>query len=93
MGQNDEQNLYEVELKAYPFALVGFFITDENVENVFNEQIKPEDFEEIQNLIKEKLFKKDVEVEIVVAPYLVPPDEVNQTLDNLADVIFSQGED
>jgi hypothetical protein len=74
------------ERKAYPFALVGFFVTDKPVEEAFKEEVKPEDLEKIQDLIKEVLFKEDVD--LAIAPFVVPPDQVDDALHQLADVLF-----
>ncbi len=78
------------ETKAYPFALVGFFVTDKNINEVFRQDITPEELEQLQELLKKTIFVEDVE--IAIAPFVVPPDQVNDALNQLADVIFSQEE-
>ncbi len=76
----------EEEKKAYPFALVGFFVTDKPVEEAFKEDIQPEDLERIQEMIKEVIFKEGVD--LAIAPFVVPPDQVDDALHQLADAIF-----
>ncbi len=78
------------ETKAYPFALVGFFVTDKDISEVFRENVTPEELEQLQELLKKTIFVEDVE--IAIAPFVVPPDQVNDALNQLADVIFSQEE-
>jgi hypothetical protein len=78
------------ETKAYPFALVGFFVTDKDISEVFRENVTPEELEQLQELLKKTIFSEDVE--IAIAPFVVPPDQVNDALNQLADVIFSQEE-
>ncbi len=76
------------ETKAYPFALVGFFVTDKDVNEVFRQDVTPEELEQLQELLRKTIFVKDVE--IAIAPFVVPPDQVNDALNQLAEVIFSQ---
>ncbi len=76
------------ETKAYPFALVGFFVTDKDINEVFRQDVTPEELERLQDLLKKTIFVEDVE--IAIAPFVVPPDQVNDALNQLADVIFSQ---
>lgn len=85
----EEQNFEEknpLELKAYPFALVGFFITDKSPQESFREELSTEEMEEIQNLIKKYIFKEGVDV--IIAPFLIPPDQVDETLRQLAEQVF-----
>ena len=85
----DELNFEEknpLELKAYPFALVGFFITDKSPQESFREELSVEEMEKIQELIKKYVFKEGVD--IVIAPFLVPPDQVDETLRQLAEQVF-----
>ncbi|WP_297455569.1 hypothetical protein [Persephonella sp.] len=81
----------EKEKKAYPFAFVGFFVTEEEPLDILKEDVTPEQIEEIQNLIKKYLFKEGVDV--VVAPFIVPPDQVNDALHQLADAVFKPDEE
>ena len=85
----EEQNFEEknpFELKAYPFALVGFFITDKYPSDSFREDLSVEEMEKIQELIKKYIFKEGTE--IVIAPFVVPPDQVDETLRQLAEQVF-----
>ncbi|WP_029522691.1 hypothetical protein [Persephonella sp. KM09-Lau-8] len=79
------------EKKAFPFAFVGFFVTEKEPLEVLKEDVTPEQIEEIQNLIKKYLFKEGVD--LVVAPFIVPPDQVNDALNQLADVVFKPDEE
>ncbi|WP_456400531.1 hypothetical protein [Persephonella sp.] len=76
------------ETKAYPFALVGFFISDKDVNESFRANVTPEELEKLQELLKKTIFSEDVDV--AIAPFVVPPDQVNDALQQLADAIFSQ---
>jgi len=49
-----------LEKRAYAFVLPGFFVTDKSPEEIFREDIKPEELEKIQELIKETIFKKNL---------------------------------
>ena len=79
-----------MEKKAYAFVFAGFFITDKDPQDVFNENITAQDMEEIENLIKTKLFKPGVDV--ALAPSIVPPHQANELLNEFSKVIFGQGE-
>ncbi|WP_457621067.1 hypothetical protein [Persephonella sp.] len=79
------------ETKAYPFALVGFFITDKDVNEAFRQNVTPEELEKLQEVLKKTIFNEDVDV--AIAPFVVPPDQVNDALQQLADAIFSQEEE
>ncbi len=74
------------ERKAYPFAIVGFFVTDKPVEESFKEDINPDDIEKIQEMIKEIIFKEGVD--LAIAPFVVPPDQVNEALQQLGEALF-----
>ncbi len=78
------------ETKAYPFALVGFFVTDKEVKDVFRQNITPEELEKLQELLKKTIFKEGVD--IAISPFIVPPDQVDDALNQLAEVIFSKEE-
>ncbi|MBK3331921.1 hypothetical protein GWK41_02415 [Persephonella atlantica] len=79
------------EKKAYPFALVGFFVTEKNVSDVFRTDVSPEQLEEIRELIKKLIFVEGVDV--AIAPFVVPPDQVNDALQQLAEAVFSPPEE
>ncbi len=74
------------ERKAYPFAIVGFFVTDKPVNEAFNEDVSPEEIEEIQEMIKKVIFKEDVD--LAIAPFVVPPDQVHDALQQLGEALF-----
>jgi hypothetical protein len=79
-----------LEKRAYAFVFAGFFITDKDPQEVFNENLTAEDMEEIERLVKEKLFKPGVEV--ALAPSIVPPHQANELLQEFGNVIFGRGE-
>lgn len=81
----------EEERKAYPFALVGFFVSDKPVEECFRKDVTPEELEQLQDLLKKTIFVEDVD--IAIAPFVVPPDQVNDALNQLAEVVFSPEEE
>ncbi len=79
-----------MEKKAYAFVFAGFFITEKDPQEIFNENVTAEDMEQIENLIREKLFKPGVNV--ALAPSIVPPHQANELLNEFGKVIFSTGE-
>ncbi|WP_297890344.1 hypothetical protein [Sulfurihydrogenibium sp.] len=79
-----------MEKKAYAFVFAGFFITEKDPQEIFNENVTAEDMQQIEDLIKEKLFKPGVDV--ALAPSVVPPHQANELLQEFGRVIFSQGE-
>lgn len=46
--------------------------------------------EQIEKLVKEKLFKP--EVDVALAPSIVPPNQANELLQEFGNVIFGRGE-
>ncbi|RMA96055.1 hypothetical protein [Hydrogenothermus marinus] len=80
----------EEERKAYPFALVGFFVSEKPIEEIFRKDVTPEELEKLQQLLKDTIFTEDVD--IAIAPYVVPPDQVNDALNNLANIVFNPEE-
>ncbi|MEZ0323202.1 MAG: hypothetical protein ABWJ98_02690 [Hydrogenothermaceae bacterium] len=79
-----------MEKKAYAFVFAGFFITDKEPQEIFREDVSAEDMEQIEKLVKEKLFKPGVNV--ALAPSIVPPHQADQLLQEFANVIFRKGE-
>lgn len=79
-----------MEKKAYAFVFAGFFITEKEPLDVFREDVTAQDMEEIEKLVKEKLFKPGVD--IALAPSIVPPNQANDLLQEFGNVIFSRGE-
>lgn len=77
-----------MEKKAYAFVFAGFFITDREPLEVFREDVTAQDMEEIERLVKEKLFKPGVEV--ALAPSIVPPNQANDLLHEFGNIIFSR---
>ncbi|WP_293445556.1 hypothetical protein [Persephonella sp.] len=80
----------EGEKKAYPFAIVGFFVSDKEATESFRKDVSPEDVEQIKNLLKKLIFVEGVD--LAIAPFVVPPDQVNDALHELAGIIFSPEE-
>ncbi|NPA12401.1 MAG: hypothetical protein GXO45_00275 [Aquificae bacterium] len=79
------------EKKAYPFALVGFFVSDRDINETFRHDVSPEEIEKVRQLIKELFFTEGVDV--AIAPFLVPPDQVEDALNELAEVVFTPPEE
>ncbi len=82
-----------MEKRAYAFVLPGFFVTDKSPEEIFREDIQPEEIEKIQDLIKKTIFKSDVDVDIVIAPFMVPPDQAHDALQQLGQAVFGGEEE
>jgi hypothetical protein len=82
-----------LELKAYPFAVVGFFVSEKEPSEILNMEIETEKLEELQRLIQEIFFKNKEDVDVSILPSIVPPDRVNEALEELAKVIFSPEEE
>lgn len=79
-----------MEKRAYAFVFAGFFITDKEPLEVFRQDVSAEDMEEIEKLVKEKLFKPGVDV--ALAPSIVPPNQADTLLHEFGNVIFSNGD-
>lgn len=79
-----------MEKKAYAFVIPGFFITSEDPNTIFKEDVTAEDMEEIEALLKKKLFKEGVDV--AIAPSIVPPHQANEVLNEFSNIIFGTGE-
>lgn len=79
-----------MERKAYAFVFGGFFITDKEPNDIFREDVTAEDMEEIEKLVRAKLFKEGVDV--ALAPSIVPPNQANELLNQFGNVIFGKGE-
>jgi len=77
--------------KAYPFAVVGFFITDKDIDDVFRKELTPEEIEQLERMITKVFFAKGVDV--VIAPSIIPPDQVNNVLSQLAHAVFFPSEE
>lgn len=79
-----------MEKRAYAFVFAGFFITEREPLDALREDVTAQDMEEIEKLVKEKLFKPGVD--ITLAPSIVPPNQANELLQEFGDIIFSRGE-
>ncbi|NPA17471.1 hypothetical protein [Persephonella sp.] len=79
------------EKKAYPFALVGFFVTDKNVSDAFRTDVTPDELEQLRELLKKLIFVEGVDV--AIAPFVVPPDQVDDALNQLAEAVFTPPEE
>ena len=68
--------------KVIPFALIGFFVLDENEK--FNISVKTEltidDLKDIEDLLESKLLASHSMGKIVIYPALIPPKEVEKYL-------------
>ncbi|ACN99780.1 hypothetical protein [Sulfurihydrogenibium azorense] len=80
-----------MEKKAYAFVFAGFFITEKDPQEIFREDVTAQDMEEIERLVKEKLFKPGVDV--ALAPSIVPPHQANDLLQEFSRIIFGRGEE
>jgi len=82
-----------LELRAYPFAVVGFFVSDKEPSEILNMEIDINKMEKLQELIKEIFFKEGADIDISVLPSIVPPEKVDEALQELANIIFSVEEE
>jgi hypothetical protein len=80
-----------LELKAFPFVIAGFFVSDRSPDEVLNIEVDEEKLMELEKLIKETFFK-DKNLDIRIFPYIVPPDKTEDALNDLANIIFSTDE-
>ncbi len=81
----------EEQYMAVPFSLVGFFVTNKPVEESIRSDITPEELEKLQDLIAKLLFKEGVRVAIY--PYVVPPEQAGEAVNELEDLIFGEDEE
>jgi hypothetical protein len=81
----------ERDFVAIPFALVGYFATDKPIEEVINTDLSPEELEEIQEFLAQKLFK-DPEIMVAIYPAIVPPEQATEALKELENYLFSEEE-
>ncbi len=80
----------EQRFVAVPFALVGFFVTDRDVEESIRTGMTPEELEEFQELVARYLFKEGVRV--VIYPSVVPPEEAEEAVNEFGKLIFGEEE-
>lgn len=81
----------EQKLVAVPFALVGIFVTDKPVEESIRTDMTPEELEKLQELLARFLFKEGVRVAIY--PSVVPPEQAQDAVKELEQLIFGEGEE
>ncbi len=81
----------EQKFLAVPFALVGFFVTDRDVEESIRDDLTPEEMEKLQELIARFLFKEGVKVALY--PSVVPPDQADDAVEELENMIFGEEEE
>jgi len=75
---------------AVPFALVGFFLTSKPIEESIRDDVTPEELEKLQEIIQRMLFTEGVQVAIY--PSVVPPDQAEDAVEELEDLIFGEEE-
>ncbi|EDP76063.1 hypothetical protein [Hydrogenivirga sp. 128-5-R1-1] len=80
----------EEQYVAVPFALVGFFVTDKEVEESIRDDLTPEELEKLQDLIAKFLFKEGVRVALY--PSVVPPEQADEAVKELENMIFGEEE-
>jgi len=78
----------EQKFVAVPFSLVGFFVTDRDVEESIRNDLTPEELEKLQDLIAKFLFKEGVRVALY--PSVVPPDQALDAVNELESMIFGE---
>ena len=81
----------EEQYIAVPFSLVGFFMTSKSIEESIRNDITPEEMEKLQTIIANMLFKEGVKV--AVYPSVVPPDQAEEAVKELEDLIFGDMEE
>jgi len=80
----------EEQTYAVPFALVGFFLTSKPIEESIRNDVTPEELEKLQEIISRLFFTEGVQV--VLHPSVVPPDQAEEAVDELEDMIFGEEE-
>ena len=81
----------EEQYVAVPFSLVGFFVTNRSVEESIRNDLTPEEMEKLQDLIAKFLFKEGVRVALY--PSVVPPDQAEEAVSELENLIFGEEEE
>ncbi len=81
----------EEQYVAVPFSIVGFFVTNRSVEESIRNDLTPEEMEKLQDLIAKFLFREGVRVAIY--PSVVPPDQAEEAVDELENMIFGGEEE
>jgi hypothetical protein len=75
---------------AVPFALVGFFVTDKDVEESIRTDVTPEELEKLQDLLARFLFREGVKVALY--PSVVPPEQAQDAAEELEKIVFGEEE-
>jgi len=81
----------EEQYVAVPFSLVGFFVTNRDVEESIRQDLTPEEMEKLQDIIAKFLFKEGVRVALY--PSVVPPDQAEEAIEELENMIFGEEEE
>ncbi len=81
----------EEQMYAVPFSLVGFFFTSKSAEESIRSDLTPEEMEKLQDLLARFLFTEDIKVTLY--PSVVPPDQAEEALEELEDMIFGESEE
>lgn len=81
----------EKQYVAVPFSLVGFFVTNRDVEESIRTDLTPEELEKLQDLIAKFLFKEGVRVALY--PSVVPPEQAQEAVEELENMIFGEEEE
>ncbi len=82
--------MQEENMAVVPFSIVGFFVTEGDIESSIRDDISPEELEKFQDLIAKFLFKEGVRVAIY--PSVVPPEHATEAIQELEDMIFGEDE-
>jgi len=81
----------EEQYVAVPFSLVGFFVTNRSIEESIRSDLTPEEMEKLQDIISRFLFTEGVRVALY--PSVVPPDQAEEAVNELEDLIFGEEEE
>ncbi len=81
----------EQKFIAVPFALIGIFVTDRDVEESIRTDMTPEELEKLQELLARFLFKEGVRVAIY--PSVVPPEQATDAVKELEQLLFGEEEE
>ncbi|RMH05919.1 MAG: hypothetical protein D6699_02850 [Aquificota bacterium] len=81
----------EEQVYAVPFSMVGFFFTSKPIEESIRGDLTPEELEKLQELISRLLFTEGVQVALY--PSVVPPEQTEEALEELEDMIFGGEEE
>jgi len=71
---------------AVPFSLVGFFFTSKPIKESIRGDLTPEEVEKLEDILSRFLFTEDVKV--VIYPFVVPPDQAEEAVEELEDMLF-----